>query len=423
MPGPPIDNINSCFSQSDTIGIQTNSIPSPYDLYLYNQTIISQLSELNDIIPVVQDLSSKVDSLKTDTGRAKARREFLYFRSWLDILALNIKSSHYYKCPEGKNISDYYSLNPAKGKQYSFCVQYSSEDGFNFPFINSLSDPFFVCEDIPEGTVVTDIVVIDGENSYSNGLWGCFTDSASFILSGKIYLCEFNQSAFSSGTSETVLKAIIEICEKTLHIVNSLNFKQDANLKHTHSKSVMNFLNQKIKDSSDTIDSELNLSDFVSSAQTELALPSSSSTALSLYTAVQSSVDWWTDLLNLFVDFVNNLSEYSQTSKIDRILECNFDAKKFNRLLGDALNYARSNENSVLVKRNDQTYLDLNPDGQVCLDWDGGLPALVNHRHYDFQHFFQFLGKKSDGSDDLDTSFYLSKELVKMIENGFLFSL
>ena len=38
-----------------------------------------------------------------------------------------------------------------------------------------------------------------------------------------------------------------------------------------------------------------------------------------------------------------------------------------------------------VVSRNDQEYIDLNPDGQACLDWDGGLPALVNHRHYNFK--------------------------------------
>ncbi len=191
-------------------------------------------------------------------------------------------------------------------------------------------------------------------------------------------------------------KSIFEMLEKNLHLINSINFKQDANLKHTHSKSFVKFLNQKVKDNSDSILSKLNLSEFVSSAQTELELPSSSQNALTLYNAVLNSVDWWTDLLNLFIDFVNQLSEYNQNSKIDRLLECNFDAKKFNRLLGDALNYAREydgqegRENFEVVKRNDKQYVDESPDGMVSLDWDGGLPAIYNHRHYDFSSFLSF---------------------------------
>lgn len=248
MPGPPIDNVYSCFSQSDPDGLQSDLIPSPYDLYLYNQTIISHLAELNSLVPIIQDLSLKVDSLKTDTGRAKARREFLYFRSWLDMLALNIKASHYYKCPEGKNISDYYSLNPAKGKQYSFCVEYSSEDGFNFPFINSLSDSFFIQEDIPENTVVTEIVVIDSENSYSDGLWGCLTDTASFYITGKIYLCEFNQSAFSSGLSDSFKESLIKLILKDIVINQHTNFLCQADIAKTHSKEFLNYLLDKARE-------------------------------------------------------------------------------------------------------------------------------------------------------------------------------
>jgi len=221
----------------------------------------------------------------------------------------------------------------------------------------------------------------------------------------------------------TLLKPLFELIQKNLFLLKSVSFKQDADLKQTHSKSFLQFLLGKLKDNSSDFVNQLGFSDSVSNAQTELELPNSANTALTLYTGGVSTLDWLTDLLNLFIEFINSLSEYNQNSKIDQILECNFDAKKFNRLLGDALNYARSNENAVLVKRNDQEYIDLNPDNQACLDWDGGLPALVNHRHYDFQSFFQFLGKKSDGSDDLDVKFYLSKELVKMLENGFVFNL
>ena len=100
------------------------------------------------------------------------------------------------------------------------------------------------------------------------------------------YFCVPLKSKTSGGVSETVLKALMEMVEKNLHICNSINYKQDANMKHTHSKSFMKYLNQKISDNSDTILSKLGLSSSVSSAQTELDLPSSSSNALTLYNAV-----------------------------------------------------------------------------------------------------------------------------------------
>lgn len=214
-------------------------------------------------------------------------------------------------------------------------------------------------------------------------------------ISFQYYIC-IGKASSPGGISKVILQSLMEMVEKNLHLTNSVNFKQDANLKYTHSKSFVKFLNDKVKDNSDTLLEKLGLSSFVSSAQTELDLPSSSSSALALYTAVQGSVDWWTDLLNLFIDFINELNEYNQNSKIDRLLECNFDAKKFNRLLGDALNYAMKDAGTEdpnhqgeymfpVVSRNDQQYIDLNPDGQACLDWDGGLPALVNHRHYNFK--------------------------------------
>lgn len=191
-------------------------------------------------------------------------------------------------------------------------------------------------------------------------------------------------------------KSVVELLLKNLLLLKSVSFKQDANLKQTHSKSFLEFLLNKLKDNSESFVSQLGLSESVSNAQTELELPSSANSALTLYTGGVSTFDWLTDLLNLFVDFVNSLVDYSQTSKIDRILECNFDAKKFNRLLGDALNYAMKDAGIAdpnhteeymfpVVSRNDQKYLDLNPDGQVCLDWDGGLPSVVNHRHYNFK--------------------------------------
>lgn len=216
-------------------------------------------------------------------------------------------------------------------------------------------------------------------------------------------------------------KSLFEMIEKSLYLLNSINFKHDANLKHIHSKSFVKFLNQKVKDNSDILLSNLNLSDFVSSAQTELELPSSASTSLTLYNAVLNSVDWWTDLLNLFIDFVNSLAEYEQNSKIDRILECNFDAKKFNRLLGDALNYARKHNNLVVVPRNDQEYIDLSPDNQVSLDWDGGLPALFNHRHYNFDEFLERFYDNGEDKYFLSDHLYanwLGKELKEFPEYG-----
>lgn len=232
----------------------------------------------------------------------------------------------------------------------------------------------------------------------------------------------FKHPSFVS-LSDNYKKSLFEMVEKNLHLTNSINFKQDANFKQTHSKSFMKFLNEKIKDNSSSLVEKLNLSEFVSNAQTELELPSSSSTSLALYNAVLNSVDWWTDLLNLFVDFVNSLNEYSQTSKIDRILECEFDAKKFNRLLGDALNYATGGEidpdfpdrlKEPVVERNDQIYIDLNPDGQVSLDWDGGLPASVNHRHYNFKKFLCFL------RDSENNKFFTSEEFKRLFKQVFI---
>ena len=133
------------------------------------------------------------------------------------------------------------------------------------------------------------------------------------------------------------------------------------------------------------------------------------------------SVDWWTDLLNLFVDFVNELSDYSQNSKIDRLLEYGFDAKKFNRLLGDALNYARKNSNLQVVGRNDQEYIDESPDGQVTLDWDGGLPALFNHRQYAFDEFLERFYDNGIDKYFLSDHIYanwLGKELKEFPEYG-----
>jgi len=120
-------------------------------------------------------------------------------------------------------------------------------------------------------------------------------------------------------------------------------------------------------------------------------------TTLALFQGVVNNAFNWLDLL---FDLLNALYEsivaYQENNKLDRILECEFDFKKFNRLLGDALNYAMKDAGIAdpnhteeymfpVVSRNDQQYLDLNPDGQACLDWDGGLPALVNHRQYNFK--------------------------------------
>jgi hypothetical protein len=109
--------------------------------------------------------------------------------------------------------------------------------------------------------------------------------------------------------------------------------------------------------------------------------------AVSTYTAYVTSYSWLTALLNLFYDII---SDYKQNSKLDRLLECNVDAKKFNRLLGDALNYAVTDPALKTAKRNDQEYIDTNETtGLPCLDWDGGLPALINHRHYDLGSLFE----------------------------------
>ena len=218
-------------------------------------------------------------------------------------------------------------------------------------------------------------------------------------------------------------KSVMELLLKNLFLLKSVSFKQDADLKQTHSKGFLQFLLNKLKDNFESFVSQLGLSESVSNAQTELELPSSANSALTLYTSGVSTFDWLTDLLNLFVDFVNSLVDYSQTSKIDRILECEFDSKKFNRLLGDALNYATNGEvdpenpdrlNEPVVERCDQTYIDLNPDGQVSLDWDGGLPASVSHRHYNFKKFLCFL-RDTDGN-----KFFTSEEFKRLFKQFFI---
>lgn len=206
----------------------------------------------------------------------------------------------------------------------------------------------------------------------------------------------------------------MELLLKNLLLLQSVSVKQDADLKQTHSKSFLKFLNLKIKDKVEDFVTQLDLSSSVSSAQGELAGPTAAQYALTLYNSKVSTLDWLTDLLNLFLEFINNLQQYNETSKVDRILECNFDAKKFNRLLGDALNYATNGEvdpdfpdrlKKPVVERCDQEYIDLNPDNQATLDWDGGLPAVFNHRHYNFKKFLCF------NRDDVGNKFFLSEEL------------
>lgn len=284
--------------------------------------------------------------------------------------------------------------------------------GFNTEFFTAeIIDCVHPDDDHVGGRIITDTVS-----------WWSGSGLLEFHFEFEVF-CPFLDIGIFSCVSSDIKKSIMELLLKNLLLLQSVSLKQDADLKQTHSKSFVKFLNQKVKDNSDSILSKLNLSDFVSSAQTELDLPSSSQNALTLYNAVLNSVDWWTDLLNLFVDFVNSLADYSQTSKIDRLLECGFDAKKFNRLLGDALNYATGGEvdpdnsdrlKEPVVERNDQSYIDLNPDGQATLDWDGGLPALINHRHYNFKKFLCFL-RDSDGN-----KFFTSEEFKRLFKQVFI---
>ena len=81
--------------------------------------------------------------------------------------------------------------------------------------------------------------------------------------------------------------------------------------------------------------------------------------SIDTYDAYVDTYDWLTDLLNSFFDVITS---YGENSKLDRILECNLDEKKFNRLLGRALNYARKVEGLKVIPRNDQEYIDENEE-------------------------------------------------------------
>lgn len=119
-----------------------------------------------------------------------------------------------------------------------------------------------------------------------------------------------------------------------------------------------------------------------------------------------SLIDTLIDARDMINSEISNWQQQSELEKIEKTLEI----KNFNRLLGDALNYASSSkvdfgENSV-VERNDQTY--------YAYDDDGGLPALVNHRHYDFSKFLR-VGSNPSCSN----KFYLSREMVKLLNVNF----
>ena len=91
-------------------------------------------------------------------------------------------------------------------------------------------------------------------------------------------------SDFFSGFSSDMKKSIFELLLKNLFLLKSVSFKQDADLKQTHSKGFLQFLTGKLKDNSDSFVNQLNLSDSILNAQTELELPSPSQGALALYT-------------------------------------------------------------------------------------------------------------------------------------------
>lgn len=113
-----------------------------------------------------------------------------------------------------------------------------------------------------------------------------------------------------------------------------------------------------------------------------------------------SLVDTLIDARDMVNSEISNWEQQTELEKIQKTLSF----KNFNRLLGDALNYASSvpYNGSGVIKRNDQTYLDY--------DDDGGIPALVNHRHYDFTNSLLLETYPVEKGE-----YYLSRELVHLL--------
>lgn len=384
------------------------------------------MATIDDVYNEVQSIKSyfNVDEGVNNTqDNVNSINSFIvmFFRIFLHILYQSLC----YVSHLSRNFSeraDYYNLNSNSLKLH-VDVNFSTSNYVTW-FTSGFTSEFFIAEIISctssdnfiGGRILTDTCNFNSQNGLLE-----------FRFEFEVFCPFLNVSDFASdffsGISSDIKKSILELLLKNLFLLKSVSFKQDANLKQLHSKSFLKFLTGKLKDNFSSFVEQLGLSEFVSNAQTELELPSSSNTALTLYTGGVASLDWLTDLLNLFIDFINSLADYSQTSKIDRLLECEFDAKKFNRLLGDALNYATGGEvdpdnsdrlKEPVVERNDQTYVDLNPDGQISLDWDGGLPASVSHRHYNFKKFLCFL-RDNDGN-----KFFTSEEFKRLFKQVFI---
>ena len=113
-----------------------------------------------------------------------------------------------------------------------------------------------------------------------------------------------------------------------------------------------------------------------------------------------SLIDTLLDARDMINSEISNWQQQTELEKINKTLSY----RNFNRLLGHAINYASSSpyNGSEVISRNDQVYLDY--------DDDGGLPALVNHRHYDFSN-----GLLLETTPANNGKFYLSRELVHLL--------